>query len=563
MTSALGVTSLSARRIRIAPAAVVALSALVGPVVSLLAFGSTGRDDPYITFAAAEQFREHLAIANINGEPFEQSTSLLFTVALAVLSALLPVNTFNIGWALGFLGLSAVGVLSVLTLRSYLGWTVAGLGATAITLLPPVNYWAASGAEQTWVVAALIASSMAVSESFIEGARQPRWSVVSVLVLATFLLRPDAGLAALVGLIGLSFIAATPAGARWGPWQPLARTSLVTAALIVGVTFGRWLLTGTYLPQSVMAKVQPGYEAWDWSYVVTNAFLPYFLVIMAVGALIAIGYRGALPRVDRQQALLLLISVALIVLLMRSGPDWMEAGRLWLPPAALLALVVFTRMGGVVRLQARILVATVLAVNVASIAVWSIDTSRATFGVGLSGSRPADRWELVDSAEPLDFWAPAEGAYNAWNAVHAKDAQFLSVAIPLIRDYLERSPDRPVTVSSGDAGMVFYFLRQEFGDQLEFVDRWSLVSPSFSGCSDVDRTPVGAGMSFAKWFHWIEESRDCVPPMPDVVFDNDMPDEKILEYYDLAFQQHGAWLREKADVSLGNAMWLGLRKEMA
>lgn len=536
------------------------VAAVVGPLFSLLAFGSTGRDDPYITFAAAEAFREHLSVANLNGEPFEQSTSLLFTVVLALLGSLLPVSTFNLGWALGFLGLSAVGVLSLLLLRRYVGWGLAALGAVTITVLPPLSYWAASGAEQTWVVASLIALVATTSRTFIDRGGPSRRTVAPALVLAAFLLRPDAGLAALAGLVVVTFLAAMPARESWGPWRQLARMSVLGFALIALVTAGRWLLTGTLLPQSVMAKAQPGYEAWDWAYVATNAVLPYFLVIIAAGALIAFGYRGHLPRLDRQQALLVFVSIALVLLLLRSGPDWMEAGRLWLPPAALLTLLVFTRMTGVSRIQALVLMAAVLAVNLISIAVWSVDTSRATFGVGLSGSRPGDRWELVGSAEPLDLWAPADGAYNAWNAVHAKDAQFLTAAIPLIRDYLESSPDRPVTVGAGDAGMVFYFLRQEFGDQLTFVDRWSLVSPSFSACPDVNRTPVGTGMSFAKWFQWIEESQDCVPPLPDIIFDNDTPGEKELELYDLVFQQQGAWVRERAEVSYGNAMWLAFRK---
>ena len=552
----------SRSRLSAARAVLLAVVALIGPLVSLVAFGSTGRDDPYITFAAAEAFREHLSIANVNGDPFEQSTSLLFTVVLALLGALLPISTFNLGWALGFVGLSTVGVLSLLVLRSYIGRGLAALGAVAITVLPPLSYWAASGAEQTWVVASLIAVVLMASPTFLSRGRRSRWVAAPVLVLTTFLLRPDAGLAALAGLVAVALLAAMPARESWGPWRQLARMSALSLALIALVTVGRALLSGTFLPQSVMAKAQPGYEAWDWAYVATNAVLPYFLVIIVAGALVAFGYRGHLPRMDRQQALLVFVSFALLLLLMRSGPDWMEAGRLWLPPAALLTLVVLTRMAGVTRIQSAALVSGVLVVNLVSIAVWSIDTSRATFGVGLSGSRPGDRWELVDSPEPREFWAPADGAYNAWNAVHAKDAQFLTVAIPLIRDYLERSPGRPVTVGAGDAGMVFYFLGHEFGDQLEFVDRWSLVSPSFSGCSDVNRTPVGTGMSFGKWFQWIEESRDCVPQMPDIIFDNASPGEKELEYYDLVFQQQGAWVRQKAGVSHGNAMWLAFRKEL-
>ncbi len=45
--------------------------------------------------------------------------------------------------------------------------------------------------------------------------------------------------------------------------------------------------------------------------------------------------------------------------------------------------------------------------------------------------------------------------------MHAKGAQLMSVVVPVIRDYLEVHPERPVTVVSGDAGMISDFLQQQ------------------------------------------------------------------------------------------------------
>ena len=309
-----------------------------------------------------------------------------------------------------------------------------------------------------------------------------------------------------------------------------------------------------------MAKAQSGYEVWDWTYVITNAALPYFLMILFVAAVVAFGYKGRLSNADRQQYLLVLTAIFLLLILLRSGPDWMEAGRLWIPPAALIAIFIASRFTGVTKTHALPLLAAIVAVNVATIALWSVDTSKATFGVGLSGSNPNDRWTLVNSSQAQNFWPPADSNYNLWNAVHAKDAQFLSTAIPLIQEYREQDSTRRITVAGGDAGMIFYFLKEEFGDDLEFIDRWSLISPSFMGCPDVNRTPVGAGMSFGKWVQWVQEGRDCVPNLPDIIFDNDRPSEIELELYDLVFQQDGTWLRESADMAYSNEMWLAFKR---
>jgi len=179
---------------------------IASPLISLVAFGSTGRDDPYITFSAAEQFKQLLSIANINGDAYEQSTSFLFTEVLALFSTFVPVSVFNLGWALGFLGLSVVGVLTYLLLRHYVIAAISTLGAVVLVTLPPLNYWSASGAEQSWVVAALIAVVMAGSRRSAPGSFPWERLLTPTLILVAFLLRPDVGIAALLalGLFALS-----------------------------------------------------------------------------------------------------------------------------------------------------------------------------------------------------------------------------------------------------------------------------------------------------------------------------------------------------------------------
>src|SRR5438552_19214968 len=68
---------------------------LPAPVVGFLLFSSTGRDDSYITYWAADQLRRTGRITNYNGRALEQSSSLLHVLLLAGTSwtAHLPVTT--------------------------------------------------------------------------------------------------------------------------------------------------------------------------------------------------------------------------------------------------------------------------------------------------------------------------------------------------------------------------------------------------------------------------------------------------------------------------------------
>lgn len=85
---------------------------LVIAALSVALFGASGRDDPYITFSAAEAIRDAGGLVNINGDPVEQSTTLLLTVLLALLSSVVPVPVPELGWLIGLAGLVGIVVAS-------------------------------------------------------------------------------------------------------------------------------------------------------------------------------------------------------------------------------------------------------------------------------------------------------------------------------------------------------------------------------------------------------------------------------------------------------------------
>src|SRR6185312_6928148 len=92
-------------------AATAALPALLLILCGLVAMSSTGRDDTHITYWAAHALRETGRIVNYNGDPVEQSSTLLFTLLLAGVNLVTGIDFPLLGGLLGLL----FGVLAVIT----------------------------------------------------------------------------------------------------------------------------------------------------------------------------------------------------------------------------------------------------------------------------------------------------------------------------------------------------------------------------------------------------------------------------------------------------------------
>lgn len=539
----------------------IAISGLAvgAPIVSLVAFGSTGHDDVYITFSAAEAFADNGWPSNINGDPVEQSTSFLFTLALALLSWMIPLPVFDIGWLVGLLGLSALAFVTHGILSRYLRQGLALCGAAVVVLMPPVSYWAASGAEQTWVAAALLGSIwLWNSRSFLAGGAG-YLLLAAAAVLATYLLRPDVGMALLGGVVALALLSRMPS-LPFRPWTKRLWLGVLLSILAVAlVTILRISITGTVWPQSVMAKVEAGIDPWmSVAYLVSYLLSPWFLATLGLGLLVWFGYRTVRPPLDSAQVMMVVVLANLAILLVRSSPDWMAAGRLWIPLGVVLTVLVMTGFGDCTRPLGASLLASLVLVQAVFVGYWSVYSAGVDSTRTLTGSRPGDRWILEGTQDALSLWAPAATRFNSWNVAHIRDAQFLNEAVPAIRGYLDTTTDPDVTVGTGQGGMVLFFLKQEFGERIRFVDRYSLLDASFSDCPGVTRGTSGTQINYEQW---IEQPADCYPPLPDILFDLGSPPEVVLEHYDVVVQQTGDWRRTRAELSVSNQQWLAVPRK--
>lgn len=66
-------------------------------------FGSTGRDDSYISFSAVSAAQKFGLFHNVNGDLVEQSTSLGFVMLLRGIAALIPLPMPIIGFFVSYI----------------------------------------------------------------------------------------------------------------------------------------------------------------------------------------------------------------------------------------------------------------------------------------------------------------------------------------------------------------------------------------------------------------------------------------------------------------------------
>jgi len=192
-----------------------AAAALLLVVLGLVLFPSSGRDDSYISFWSAHSLATDGRITNYNGEHVEQSSSLGFVAALALLRRVTGAGVPLLGALLSMLmGMLAVFGASMLaqSITPRAGPAAAWLAATC----PPLVYWTMSGMEMAaaaatniWVAASI---AMVLSAGFCA-----LYSVYAERLIAIFDPDPD------VIRVGIPFLLIIAIGQLFtGPTMPLA-----------------------------------------------------------------------------------------------------------------------------------------------------------------------------------------------------------------------------------------------------------------------------------------------------------------------------------------------------
>jgi len=493
---------------------------------------------------------EYGRLANINGDPIEQSTTLLLTLLLAGLGWITGVSVPLLGWIVGFAALAAIAPLAYTILRQTLANTRALAAAAVVTVTPPLVYWSASGAEQS--LAILLTLCLTLLIAHLPPLDQRPWVIgaAGLMSVLIFLTRPDLGLSAFAATVLLTLLAAIHR----------QRNRLIYLVAIVGlqlslillVSLSRLAVTGSMVPQPLGAKVgtsviEQAFRGLD--YMVANALSPWFVVFLAGAGFIV--WKSQLKPWTASSTFLLLNAGALTAGAILSGGDWMELGRFFAAPATFLILAVLSLTQGLSSRSFAGVTSVLLLSPIVTLHFWSA----APVSLDARGSNPLNRWELDATGSP--GLPPAlSTAFNKWNADHLGDSYFLGAAVPEVATVLDTDPSKQFTIASGQGGLIPYFLRQEFGDRIRFIDRFQLMTDDFADC---DLT-AGTYGSFISWNQWEEFAGECAPDLPDMVFSiGPIPFEDLGDDYRVVVHVQGTSRNESG--SLPQEQWLAVKRE--
>ena len=198
-----------------------------------------------------------------------------------------------------------------------------------------------------------------------------------------------------------------------------------------------------------------------------------------------------------------------------SGGDWMECGRFLVPLAPLAAICV----AGELRRFAnpRVVHALVCVMVAAQIVAAVVFAARSA-----PGGPPWATAHIDRRAVPVDVsW------FDLVQRHHYRDVLFSEQAIEIIRRIHKRT-GQPVTVMSGQMGMVAYRIALAVPGSVRFLDRLGLTTRDFTACpvtASLARRNVGLALLYEDFFARRDELRQrCRLDPPDVIFDLRVPD---------------------------------------
>lgn len=454
---------------------------MVGTVLVGTQFPAAGNDDSHITYWAAYALSEFGAIVNYNGVHLEQSSSLLLVLLLAVLRKLSGVEPETAGW---FLSLVCAALSVVMSAR--IARKVAPSAEVSAPLLLgtflPFLYWSSSGMEMT--LAALLGAVVIdrVGAYITWGSKPSRQLLVTsgLAVVAFALVRPETPVVLLCALA----LAAVVEGFGWwrgrtGAGKQATRRALeafaFALATVVVIASCRKLAFGTWVPNPAAMK-SGGFALSAGSEYLWNGLelANVWFALAALGGVVWMLVSLAVGRVPPEATLALGYGIANVAFVSASGGDWMPCARLVVPLAPALALLAAYGLGRLGQYQ------PIVPLAVAALLVGlNLKNARQFGGSGSNGSYRGDAAQ--QGAVGLPAGAPDFTFSELGNRAHRRDAHLIASLLELTRR-IAPTPERPLYVMSGQAGMVpYYVFRQHYGSA-RFIDLFSLTAPEILPC---------------------------------------------------------------------------------
>ncbi len=492
-------------------------------LAGFLIYGSTGHDDSHITFWAAHTLLTENDIRNYNGDALLQSSSLLMTALTAAASAITRTNVIVSGYGIGIIASLACCLLIAYQTRehkAYIPWmSIAFLSSSCSFLL-----WTFSGMEST--LAALCMLCVAISwQQWIDTIAGKNYITGFTAFLATATLitvRPEMPLVA-SALAVWAWLLNIRNRLRAKRCLQLLLGTLVLAALSLlwqKYNFENWL------PQPVSAKQDSAFTQRIWQGYVYTVYNIILNPLPATALLLTpIAWWKFRNRNTTLLSLLTGITLIYLAFIITAGGDWMQAGRFFVPILPVAALLLATALPA---LPWRWLAHTLALL----LCFWQIYMQYSLGIAKLSHGIPLwAQYRLAPNHQPQ------YSLFEKLNQEHLRDMaviDHLREIIPSLHQHLQR----PVRLMSGQAGMVFYYTAQRFGNDVHFTDLRGLVEDSLTLCAALDNVPRSAQGLFWSYRDFFERreilQKECNIDMPDIIYDiNDMSQKlgKTLEPY--------------------------------
>ncbi|MEN8184771.1 MAG: hypothetical protein ABFS46_19800, partial [Myxococcota bacterium] len=430
----------------------------------------------------------------------------------------------------------ALAMLRAASLSSALGWGGSAVLVALVASSPYLLYWC-FGSLETTMAAWLTVEIAILAGALVEGRRGPLSPITVGLTAAYLMVRPEAAFvltSALAVWVGL--LRAVGTGADRSAIRVGSRWLVLAGVLFAGLCLFRWSYFGQLFPQPVMTKV--GGDVWtrwvDGLDFYRKLIYPPLGIVMAA-ALVSLPWLivrelGA-GRRKSTRLFVLLFAGASAAFALFSGGDWMRGGRFFthFQPVALVALYGFLSQLSPRRLSVA-LIAACLAINAAGVV---------GFAMWRNSGRPL--WAFLEK----DWIIRSYGAEFQWperaNKIHTRDILFIPEISRIIEKLLEQQ--ETVSVMSGQAGMVAYYLAKRFDGRVEFIDRWGLATRHFMPAKrELDLQTTQFGLNFPVSL-FLAEARSRTEPFwhPDVIFDFNETARPLIEAngYRTVYEQSG------------------------
>ena len=467
---------------------------------------SSGRDDVYITYWAAQALSDFGQIINYNGEVLEQSSSLLHVILLAVLHKILGISMP----VLGVFFSATMGALTILAawrLAVFVKLPSAWFVALFLALFPYFVYWAFGGLETTLVALIVVLLIYSVIRFVTEKISISIFLFAFFSICAYIMARPEAIFVMLAFLMGIALyfivhnlLLNKSSHFLYGKRDFLKLMILVSISLIIFAILSLWRYQtfGQIFPQSVYSKS----SGLDWNTLIlgTHYLFDHYWIPSIVLLTVLTGFalcKLLLYQHDNRNSIAFVIIISFIIttiaFTMFSGGDWMEGGRFLVPILPLLVISGLYAVTQILHQQiSKIILVFFVFLATLDTASFLSDQTNGPFSVPLPLAKAVYSPVLKDfELSNQDFWW-----FELANREHLRDLP-LRIMLDKIVKRLLTVQQEPVTIFSGHMGVVAFYTAQNYFGKVKFLDLRGLTTSHLTRCRVTHNVPKGKfGLEF-------------------------------------------------------------------